>query len=145
MTFFKCFEEFTQDTGMPFIEKLRLYALASDVPTKVSEIKKESSEAYFVIDTKLPGDYEDNSVKTYRVIVPFDRSKPTVETFENGKQVMSAQLESEKDGRDVEQSVFFNYVEATQLFNDPVIEDLADNYKTTNSVEDIKKVIKNLQ
>jgi len=134
--FVKLFEKFSD--GMTFIEKMKIFAEASEVPTSVGGIKREGNGAYFFIETKLPGDFQ-SGTKTFKVIVPFNRSKPHIIVYENNKKVSDDTLEAKGDDEKV---IFMNYIEITQLFEDPVIEKIVDKFRTVNSPQDVKKLIK---
>jgi hypothetical protein len=134
------FEEFTAITGKPFIEKLRIYALASDSVKKVSQISLKGKELTFTIETNLPGDYNGDT-KTFNVVVPTDRSVPYVETYEGGKKVLTVKIEP-MGGQ--EEFSIMNYLEATQLFNDPSIRSIVDIYKDLKDPQQIRNMIKSL-
>lgn len=142
-SYVKLFEEFTRKTGVPFIEKLHLFAQASDIPTRLTEIEDSGVDTSFKIDTKIPGDFN-GGTKSFKVVIPFNMASPYVETYETGKMVLKTGIESvNPENTTPEINIFLNYVEVTQLFNDPVVEMLGDNFHKFKDPEEIKTAIKN--
>lgn len=140
MRWIMLFEEFTLQTGKPFIEKLRMYALASAVSRRVSEIEHGENFLKFSIHTEIPGDFN-GYTKDFVVTVPTNKEIPYVETYEGGKMVLKVTIEP-KHG-DVEYSVM-NYLEATELYDDSSIQYIVDIYNDLKDPQQIKDVIKNL-
>lgn len=138
----KLFEEFTRQTGVPFIEKLRLFALASDVPTHVSEIEQDGVDASFKIDTKLPGDAT-SGYKSFKIVIPLNMATPYIITYCSDKEVKKDTIEAQKPYSTTPKiDIFLNYVEVTQIFNDPCVELLADNFDKFETTEQIIASIK---
>ena len=150
MPHFKLFEEFTRQTGPPYIEKLRMFALASTVPTHVSEIKVDGIDSYFMIDTKIPGDGppgapgKPGTFQSFKVVIPMDKKIPYVDTYEGGEKIFHASIEATDDPNDnpFEIQIFVNYLEAAQLFDDNDEEYMTDIFNKATSVDYIKKVLK---
>jgi hypothetical protein len=136
-------EKFDYYTRKQFSEKLKTYAEASSNVRDVSPIVKKGENLSFYIHTELPGDYVDNANKIYLVIIPLNKDeKLRVKTFEGDKQVMEVSLEPK--GEKAVDSVLMNFIEATELYDDNVIQFITDHYKEIHKPEDIKKIIKTL-
>lgn len=142
MKYFKLFEEFNPYTGKEFIDKLRLFAQGSSYVNSVSSIMADENVFSFEIDTSIPADFGDErGCKTFKVVVPMNIvDTPYVETYENGKKVLTASLEVK--GENQIDLLLLNYLEATQLYNDAPVQDLVDNYKNIKTVKDIQRIIK---
>lgn len=115
-----------------------MFAEASKIPLSVSKIETYKNMMFFDILTNLPGDYIDHK-KKFKVVFPIS-GKPLVEVHE-GPKVITHEIES--DGKKDTQSIFLNFVEITELFDDPVIQKLADNFNKVQNVNQIKQLIKN--
>ena len=141
MKHFKLFEEFNPYTGKEFIDKLRIYALASPYAKKVTEIKADEGAFSFEIHTNIPAEFSDeNGDKTFIVVVPTNiKDTPYVDTFENGKKVLHTSIEIK--GENEIDLLLMNYIEATQLFNDGSIQSIVDAHKTIKSPQDITRII----
>lgn len=135
-------EKFDSYTRKQFAEKLKMYAEASSKVLDVSPIVKRRENLTFYIHTELPGDV-DGTNKIFLVIIPLNKNeKLRVKTFEGNKQVMEASLEPR--GEKTIDSVLINFIEATELYDDTVIQFITDRYKEIRTPEDIKKIIKTL-
>lgn len=142
MKYFKLYEEFNQTDGKKFIEKLTIYAKGGRDVKKVSSVKKnEYGEYYFEISTTQPGDFVIGAKKSFRVYVPTNiKNFPYVDTYEAGRRVFNASLEPK--GENDPELILINFIEATNLYDDSVTQDLADAYEKITTVEDITKIIK---
>ena len=141
MGHFKLYEEFNPYTGKAFIEKLRLYALASDSTKKVTPVVVGKGILSFNIETTIPADFQPTGVKSFEVIVPTNiKDSPYVETYENGKLVLTTSIEVENENEiDL---ILINFIEATQLYNDGPIQDIVDAVDRVKTPKDIKDIIK---
>lgn len=154
------FEEFEPDqaeastelknpyTEKELVVKLRLYALASDVPTDVTEIVKHDGAYSFDIFTEIPSDTREFGHKMFHIEVS-DKSASAsrILTYEGDKHkgykaVMDTSIEI--TGENNLQVILWNYIEATQLFDDNVTEDVVDACRNVHTVEDIQKIAKTL-
>jgi hypothetical protein len=142
MKYFKLYEEFNQTEGKKFVEKLVIYSKAGRDVTKVSSVKKnEYGDYYFEFSTTQPGDFVIGGKKSFRVYVPTNiKDFPYVDTYEGGRRVFNASLEPK--GEHDPKLILINFIEATNLYDDSVTQDLADAYEKVNSVEDVKNIIK---
>jgi hypothetical protein len=136
----KLFEEFNPYTGEELAKKLRMLASASDVVVKVSPITQEKKDFVFTLNTKLKGD---SGNLDYKVFIPFSQiEKARVVTLQKGKKTFSANIEI-ADENDID-IILTNFIETTQLFDDSQVEEIIENFKKLNSVDDIKKLLKTL-
>lgn len=142
---FMLFEEFNPYTGLELAKKLRIYAQASDIATNVTGIKQIDKDFVFSIYTNLPA--ETDGTQMFQVKIPFSQiEKAKVITFEghgeNFKETFSASIEI--DGENDLDVILLDYLEATHLFDDNVIQALVDSAKKMQSVEDIEKITRTL-
>ncbi len=136
-------EKFDSYTRKQFAEKLKIYAEASIKVHDVSQIVKMGEHLTFYIHTDLPGDYVDDTNKIFLVIIPLNKTeKLRVKTFEGSKQVLEVSLAPK--GEEAIDSILINFIEATELYDDTVIQFITDNYKKIHTPEDIKKITKTL-
>lgn len=142
MKHLKLFEEFNPYTGKQFADKLRIYAEASELTKSVSPYKFVENTIIFNIYTDIPGDYN-NGNKVFKVSIPTDIvSKSYVDTYEDGKHVLRTSLEPETEN-DIN-NILLNYIEVCGLYDDSSIENIVDAYEKISSIEDIKRIIKNM-
>lgn len=140
MKYIKLFEEFNPYTGKVFAEKMRLYAEASEYVVNVSKITELTDAVSFTISTEIPTDFQPTGKKTFKVIIPTDiENTPYVETYENNKLVLTTSLEA-KGENDIE-LILINFIEATGLFDDTVIQAIVDKHDKIKTVADIKHLI----
>lgn len=144
---FMLFEEFNPYSGVELAKKLRIYAQASDNVVYVTEIKEIRKEFVFSIHTDFPADSDSSETQAYRVKIPFSQEKPArVVTLEGSgedyKETFSTSIEV--DGENDLEVILLNYLEATHLFDDNVIQTLVDSAKKIRNVEDVKKIVKTL-
>ena len=144
---FKLFEEFNPYTGAELAKKLRIYAEASDSTTSVSDVHEVGKDFIFDIFTNLPPDSQTTGTKTYRVKIPFSQiEKARVITLEGPKddQKITFNTSIEIDGENDLEVILLNFLEATNLYDDNVIQDIVDAATKIENVEDIKKMISTL-
>lgn len=139
------FEEFNPYTGLELAKKFWLLASASKVATHVSPVKQIGKDFVFSIQTDLPADNGEKSKKTFEVKVPFSQIEKarvlTREDAKNSKKVaFSTSIETENEN-DLE-VIFTDFLEATQLYDDPNIMTLVSSIKKIHRVEDIQNIIK---
>jgi hypothetical protein len=140
MTYFKLFEEFNPYTGKEFVEKLKLFAQGSPYAKSVSSVRVDNDVFFFTIETDIPADHNGDE-KTFKVVVPMNiKDVPYVETIENGKMTMKASLETK--GENQIDLLLMNFIEAAQLYDDGIIDNLIAHYKEIKSVQDIARIIK---
>ena len=132
----KLFEEFNLYSIKKLVDKLRIYAEASDVATSVSSIKDHDSKLSFSIFTNLPGDKFDGN-KSF--VITVSREGITVETFIENKSEIKVSLEPA--GENDIHTILINFIEATSLYNDGIIEAIVDAHKNVNTPSDIKKIL----
>jgi hypothetical protein len=142
MKHLQLFEEFNPYTGKQFADKLKIYAEASDITKSVSPYTFVGNTITFDIYTNIPGDF-DKGEKVFKVSIPTDIvSKSYVDTYEGGKKVLRASLETDSEN-DIN-NILMNYIEVCGLYDDSSTEYIVDAYKDITSIEDIKKIIKNM-
>ncbi len=134
------FEEFNEKTGKEFVEKLVLFSKPSPYVKSVTEVMKIGNSLEFSIHTNLPGENNPDAKKVFKIIVPLDFvSRAKVETYENEKRTFSTSLEPK--GEDNEMTLVMNFVEATGIYDDPIIREIVDNFEKIKSSEDIQKIV----
>ena len=144
---FKLFEEFNPYTGAELARKLRIYAEASESTTGVSEISEVGKDFVFDIFTNLPPDSQTTGTKTYRVKIPYSQiEKARVITMEGpkGDQKVTFNTSIEINGENDLEVILLNFLEATNLYDDNVIQDIVDAAENIENVEDIKKIVATL-
>jgi len=133
------FEEFNPYTGKAFAEKLRIYALASEVSKKVSEIRLKDEDFSFEVYTNLPNEAPQGT-KSFYVYIPMDKvSTVRVDTYENDKKTFSTNLEP-KGENDIN-NILMNFIESLNLYDDSSIERIVDEYKNIKTPDDIKRIL----
>ena len=148
----KLFEQFIEEpsesahlhTGKEFIDKMKIYADASKIPTSVSEITVSGDHYTFTIETDIPGFFSNNGKTSYKVFVPLSvvRKIPYVVTIEDGKEVLTTSLEI--SGENKMNILLYNYIEATNLYDDHFITMLVNRNKDVKTADDVKKFIKDM-
>lgn len=140
--YIKLFEEFNPYSGKEFIDKLNLLAQGSSCAKDVSSVTIDNNVFSFWIDTNIPADFGDEKgFKKFKVVVSINiKDTPFIETYENGKKVLTTSLETK--GENQIDLLLMNYFEATQLYNDGPINNLISHYKEIKSVQDIHRIIK---
>lgn len=142
MKHIKLFEEFNPYTGKELAEKLKMFSDASDSVNSVSPITQTEKDFMFTIDSKIPVENGKGN-KKFQVFIPFSQiEKARVLTIENGKQTFSTDIEI-KNENDL-QVILMNFIEATQIFNDGVVDELVYNASKLNTVSAVKKMVKTL-
>lgn len=137
---FKLFEEFNPYTGRELAEQMRIFALGSATAKKVSSIRQEEDFFVFTIHTSQLGE---NGKIDYKIFVPYSQmAKAKVATYEKGKEVFTAGIEIR--GENDLHVILLNYIEAANLYDDSVIEQLVDHHQDIHSASDIKRIIKTL-
>lgn len=143
---FKLYEEFNPYSPTELAEKLRIFALASPAVTSVSEIKKGGSLVFYIF-TNLPPDSQTSGTKTYKVVIPrgsLENSRVTTLEGPKDNQKEDFRTSIEIVGENDIQVILLNFLEATDLYDDNVIEDLVDSAEEIENTEDIKKIISTL-
>jgi len=144
---FKMFEEFNPYTGAELARKLRVYAEASESTIEVTQIREIGRDFVFDIYTNLPPDSQTDGTKTYRVKIPYSQvEKARVVTLEGpkGDQKETFTTSIEIDGENDLEVILLNFLEATNLYDDNVIQDIVDAAKNIQKPEDIKKIERTL-
>jgi hypothetical protein len=142
MKHIKLFEEFNPYTGKELAEKMRMFAAASDSISSVTNITQEEKDFTFTIDSKIPSE-NGKGYKKFQVFIPFSQiDKARVITIENGKTTFSTNIEI-KNENDL-QVILTNFIEATQIFNDGVVDELVYNASKLNTISEVKKMVKTL-
>ena len=139
MRHFKLFEEFNPYTGKVLIEKMKLYAEASEYVAKITPVVSEDDKLSFKIITKIPAEFETTGTKTFKIIVPTNADKPYVETYENDKLVLTTSIEIK--GEDDVDLILINYIEATQLYDDSIAQAIVDKHDKIKTIQDIRHII----
>jgi hypothetical protein len=140
LKYVKLFEEFNRLTGKTFVDKLRIYAEASDAVIKMYPTKNIDGNYVFSIDSNIPAENGDGK-KSFLVKVPTDVvSRVSVTTYVGKNEVFSANLEP--DGENDITVILKNFIEAAQLYDDNMIESLVDAYNSIHTVSDIHKILK---
>ena len=152
MKHIKIFEQFIKETpkdehrhtGREYAEKMRIYAEASDVPTVVTPIKKEEGSFTFSIATDIPGFFTDKGKTTYKVVVPeiCIEKVPYVITMEDGEETLKTSLEI--SGENKMNILLYNFIEATNLYDDHFITAIVNRNHSALTSEDIRKFVKEL-
>jgi len=136
----KLFEEFNEMSGRNFVKKLRMFSSMSPYVISVSKTRKEGNSLVFNIETDMPGENDLNCKKSFKVIVPLDTiSHAKVETYEKGKLKFETTLEPANEND--EKFLVINFIEATSIYDDPLVQDLVDNFDKIKDEKDIEKII----
>jgi hypothetical protein len=122
-------------------EKFHIFATASEVPVKVTDLEEKAGNYTFEIFTNLPHDMAESGDKEFVVVVPKDSTKvPYVETYEGRKKVLTTRLETEAE--DLIKILLTDFIEATELFDDPFIQTITDKHQEIKTAEDVKRLNK---
>ena len=122
-------------------EKFHMFARASEVPVKVTDIEEKDGNYIFVISTNLPHDIAEDGNKEFIVVVPKDLKKiPYVETYEGKRKVLTTHLETAEE--DLTKILLTDFIEATELFDDPLIQTITDKHQEVKTPEDVMRLNK---
>lgn len=122
-------------------EKFHVFARASEVPTKVTDLEEKNGNYTFEIFTNLPHDIAEDGEKAFVVVIPKNTSEiPYVETYEGKRKVLTTHLETPQE--DLIKIMLTDFIEATELFDDPLIQTITDKHQEVQSPEDIKRLNK---
>lgn len=133
------YEEFNSYGGFEFVNKLVIYAKASEYVKDVSEISTESSFLKFIIFSTIPAD--NGKLTNFEVSVPIHaiddiKIKTVVDTVIIRTDKVSPSHENERD------VILVNFIEICNLYNDSVVTSIVDAYDSIKNPEDIKNIIK---
>lgn len=141
------FEDYNPYSSKELAKKFLLYAQASDVPEEVTSLRKVNEDYSFQIFTNLPSDKRNFGRKLFEVIVPSDTQQSKVKVYEGNKEkgyAFSLETPLEVTGENNLEVILTNFIEATQLFDDNVTEDVVRMCKEVSSPEEIAKIAKTL-
>jgi hypothetical protein len=120
-------------------EKFHIFAKASEVPTKVTDLEEKRGNYTFEIYTKLPHDIATDGDKSFVIVVPKELSKiPYVETYEGKRKVLTTKLETTNE--DLIKIMLMDFIEATELFDDPLIQNIVDKHQEVKNPDDVKRL-----
>ena len=143
LSHFKLFEDYNPYDGPELTKKLHLYARASESSYDVANIEQNDKHSFFDFHTKIPSDFRSFGFKKLEIKIPHKQmGKALVITHEGTptdmKQVLVTTIEIPSENN--LEVILMNFLEATLLYDDNVVQVIVDACQKIRDVTDIQKM-----